>query len=257
MAPAFWDNHSCAIYLFRAMRTFSNISSSPLSLPTLFLDLPPSFSPCSVCQGAAYNNIMQTLYVFDWHTFVRRKLFDVFGASRPRVSDADLDGTFECIKQVGGFGALCWVKTISNAWTTSYRMHEQTLMPCIFGCGQGVPDRCSHYIVCPVLWAAIVDVMGEPVRVSDPSILHRLLISSPHPDHLFCLSLAFLSYHFVKNTPSYSSSFSPDTCEEFLADCTLVQPVSTEPNDAQRKRLREVVAAAWRKLRLCTGDHGN
>ena len=111
---------------------------------------------------------MQTLYVFDWHTFVRRKLFDVFGVSRPRVSDADLDGTFECIKQVGGFHALCWVKTISNAWTTSYRMHEQTLMPCIFGCGQGVPDRCSHYIVCPVLWAAIVDVMGEPVRVSDP-----------------------------------------------------------------------------------------
>ena len=59
VALAFWDNRACALYLFRAIKTFSNFSSSPLSFPNLLLDLPLSFYPCAVSQRAAYNKRMQ------------------------------------------------------------------------------------------------------------------------------------------------------------------------------------------------------
>ena len=114
-----------------------------------YIDLPDLFSPHPVSQSVAYDKVLQTLYTFDWHKFVRRKMSEVFCHSRMRLSDGDIDRTFECIRRVGGFPAMCWIKAISNSWTTYFRMHEHHLLSCLWmwalGARSFVPyHRVSH-----------------------------------------------------------------------------------------------------------------
>ena len=48
---------------------------------------------------------------------------------------------------------MALIRTWSNGWFTSVRMHEPIALPCIFGCDAG--DTLHHYLKCDVLWTLI------------------------------------------------------------------------------------------------------
>ena len=46
------------------------------------------------------------------------------------------------------------LKTWAHAWTTSSRMHERAVHPCLFGCA-GQQDDLHHYLRCSRLWRLV------------------------------------------------------------------------------------------------------
>ena len=114
----------------------------------------------------------------------------------------------------------CVMKTITNAWTTSYRFHEPRLLPCLFGCespsvydhnGRVGPDAApfpmldrscaarddlSHYIQCPILWEIVAQGLADP---SPESVVDRLCLRH-HPRYCaLALTIAFSLYHSLKH----------------------------------------------------------
>ena len=47
--------------------------------------------------------------------------------------------------------AILTMKSWTNAWTTSSRMHEAELLPCLFDCPDAL-DTLDHYLACDRLW---------------------------------------------------------------------------------------------------------
>ena len=97
--------------------------------------------------------------------------------------------------KVKAYVAVTWLKCISGGWTTSTRMHEPVLFPCIFGC-QGCSDELRHYLVCPSLWMIVAEVCGPapPVLIKD-----RLCLCEPSMQKLHSLTVAHFVYHSTKN----------------------------------------------------------
>ena len=98
------------------------------------------------------------------------------------------------------FSRVCWLKTIAGGWTTTYRMHEETKWPCIFGCSSS--DELKHYLVCPILWQLATEQLG-----SEDSIFvgERLCLSHPSVQKLKTLALCHFVYHSCKNDEVCSS----------------------------------------------------
>ena len=134
------------------------------------------------------------IYKNTWIDLIRRrmKVFDPYG-SFPVAANC-----VECIlvslSNCSKFVAMSWVKTISNAWTTTHRMHEQQLWTCVFGC-VGCDDSTSHYLSCPLLLSLVHEICSTPFG---PSVAHRLGLIEPNPRHIHLLSICFSIYHILK-----------------------------------------------------------
>jgi hypothetical protein len=98
------------------------------------------------------------------------------------------------------------LKTWANGWTTSTRMHEAQVLPCLFGC-TAHRDELLHYLQCERLWSAILDEERSCRNYSDDEwcdalfadTCEKLLLRSP--SHLAARRLvtAFLAYHAMKH----------------------------------------------------------
>jgi len=62
------------------------------------------------------------------------------------------------------------LRTWTNAWCTSSRLHEASALPCLFGC-VGFPDNLKHYLRCPILWRFISSCDRLPILGSVPEVL--------------------------------------------------------------------------------------
>ena len=92
------------------------------------------------------------------------------------------------------FNRMCWLKTISNAWHTTSRMHEDVKWPCIFGC-LDCTDTLMHYLICPVLWQIANEIIGHEPSVHIGS---RLCLCLPSETKLKRLAMTHAIYHFCK-----------------------------------------------------------
>ena len=90
--------------------------------------------------------------------------------------------------------AMCAIKTYVNGWTTTHRFHEQARLPCIFGC-RGCNDTLSHYLSCERLWR--VTAKHSRIRIGT-SVLDKLGLKHPQPEHFKNLAVAFNVYHALK-----------------------------------------------------------
>ena len=74
-------------------------------------------------------------------------------------------------------------------------MHEDVLLPCIFGC-RGAQDSLNHYLVCSPLWqiASASLCCEAPLHIGP-----RIGIIDPTPQRLQLLSLCFCIYHYTKS----------------------------------------------------------
>ena len=90
--------------------------------------------------------------------------------------------------------SIAWIKTVTNAWCTSHRVHETNKLNCIFGC-RSSPDRLDHYITCTSLWSLVHEAFGGDFT---PCFFARFSFSRPCDRSLYILAAACDIYHGLK-----------------------------------------------------------
>ena len=93
------------------------------------------------------------------------------------------------------FLRVCWFKAIMGAWTTSARMHDGPLGPCIFGCSDA-QDVIGHYFLCHVLRQLVSEQIGHENAIA---IGQRLCLQNPSRQNLRHLALSHYTYHCCRN----------------------------------------------------------
>ena len=96
--------------------------------------------------------------------------------------------------------AMMVIETWVNSWSTSYRYHEDPLLPCLFGCPAGI-DKQAHYVLCP--WLFFRQSLTRPE--TSPNPLERIAMRNPSVDSLKLLACSFAGYHAIKCTPTLCS----------------------------------------------------
>ena len=111
-------------------------------------------------------------------------------------SSSDLKELSKVLLTVSPGPRLMVIKTLVNSWSTSKRMHESVIHPCLF-CGDGEDDL-AHYLICDVLWT----VISTSANLNSWQILipplERVCIVSPTKGNCILIACAFLVYHAVK-----------------------------------------------------------
>ena len=114
---------------------------------------------------------------------------------------SDLNYLQECLCKYGHkHGTHCAmyvIKTLSNGWLTTYRMHESPKLPCIFGC-HDCKDDLTHYLYCPTLWTLIGNIGPLPVAPLSMSAPSRLCLTNPSFDSFRVCGAACWLYHALK-----------------------------------------------------------
>ena len=78
-------------------------------------------------------------------------------ASSPLL-DRPIRGTFlmelkRSLNSLPNSTSMCLLRTWSNGWFTSSRMHDSKVLPCIFGCD--ADDSLCHYLKCEPFWTVV------------------------------------------------------------------------------------------------------
>ena len=89
--------------------------------------------------------------------------------------------------------AIAWFKTVTNAWTTSYRMHESVKFSCVFGCN--AEDKLEHYLKCHTLWSILDEAFGGNLT---PCPFSRVNFDKPSCKQYILIESAFEIYHALK-----------------------------------------------------------
>ena len=110
------------------------------------------------------------------------------------LSPRDVQDALDCAKLVNHSTSIAWIKTVTNAWCTSHRMHESNKLNSISGCRTS-PDRLDHYITCSLLCSLLHEVFGGDFT---PGFFARLNFSRPCERNLYILAAAFDIYHSLK-----------------------------------------------------------
>ena len=136
----------------------------------------------------------------DWLNLVNRRL-SVLCPDMDPLSDVDFK-SIQCKlcrfgHKHGTHSAMYVIKTLSNGWLTTKRMHENPVLPCIFGCVD-CSDDLAHYLCCPTLWAIVGEIGSLPFDPSVLSIASRLCLSNPTFDHFRVCGVACWLYHGFK-----------------------------------------------------------
>jgi len=110
------------------------------------------------------------------------------------LSRSDVQSACDIAKTARPADAMAWFKTVTNAWCTSSRMHEPTILKCIFGCRDEC-DKLSHYLECHVLWSILAEVFPGDIANSPYS---RVNYVKPSLRKLCLISCVFEIYHAMK-----------------------------------------------------------
>jgi len=97
----------------------------------------------------------------------------------------------------GTHNAMYVIKTFTNGWLTTCRMHENPVLPCIFGCND-CKDDLTHYLCCPTLWTLVGDIGPLPFDPAMMSVSHRLCLTNPSFDSFRVCGAACWLYHGLK-----------------------------------------------------------
>ena len=99
-------------------------------------------------QAVAVRSINHLSFDSEARSFLLSRRASPLGLSpRYTSSRTDVEKAFNCAKLSAYHDALAWLKTITNGWCTSTRMHEPVHLKCIFGC-RDAKDCISHYLKC-------------------------------------------------------------------------------------------------------------
>ena len=92
---------------------------------------------------------------------------------------------------------VLYIKSWSNSWYTSSRLHESPILPCIFGC-EGKVDDLAHYIVCSPFWTSLSSVVRAPECQAQECPTSRMNLVNPSVSKAKVMAVAFHCYHGLK-----------------------------------------------------------
>ena len=164
-------------------------------LPSLF---PDPLEP--VEQRLAYEQFLASISQETWNLFLRRHLAISFGILPDEAGALNFDAVFVLLRRLPSHVVMTWVKTISNGWCTSRRMHEQVELKCLFGC-QHEADSVLHYLKCKVLRSIAYDALGCDAP-SSVSILSALGVLPVCLSQIYIVYVLFTVYHEHKSNIS-------------------------------------------------------
>ena len=148
-------------------------------------------------QQSAFYQFLLSLTPPNWLDTLERKLgtFDSLDGVDCRLSQECLASISQSLKKLGPRVAMAVVKSWANAWTTSLRMHEPILLPCIFGC-PGCQVELGHYLCCDPLWTAVISCSFKETELLQCSPWSRLGLDGSSA-WLQMVAIEFSCYHAV------------------------------------------------------------
>ena len=183
----------------------SNLQDASLGFPrnlkvresgTLVLD---KLQTGSCRHGSIQKDIFQILsngiHVDDTATLITRRLRQAFCIDDSDVIRVDLPNFQSLLCSLPTSVCTVVLKTVVNAWTTSHRLHETSLHPCLFGCRDGT-DELKHYLKCGRLWRAVL--WSRRCKYVSAPVLERLCLFNPSHTSAIDLVVAFRVYHDMK-----------------------------------------------------------
>ena len=223
-SPKFWDEPPIVKMFYVTLVQAANLSIHP-SVPPLVPNSTNAFSLPSlppeaplpggieISQTVAYKAIRSAFLgspVTSWRELFVRRLIGVFQVEVGEASSIDVEAIFSILRKLPAHISVTWVKTISNAWCTSSRFHEERPLGCIFGC-ECARDETRHYLCCPVLGAIVCDALD--VSESDHlrarrSVLIAMGLQPISRLGVFFTYMSYTLYHTRKNTLLDSTLFS-------------------------------------------------
>jgi len=144
-----------------------------------------------------------------WNPLVSKRLGD-YGIESALINDS-----FEFfklkLKRIQPHLRMTFVKTLTNGWHTSSRMHEAVCLPCIFGCNslpnnlicsfdnnscKPIRDETAHYLNCPIL----IGIISQAASLEHLPDLHELIFGKDRNDLTGALtcSTSYHVYHSLK-----------------------------------------------------------
>ena len=90
------------------------------------------------------------------------------------------------------------LRTWSNGWLTTNRMHDVSKLPCIFGC-DGECDTLHHYLRCEPLWTLVYTcAKSNSIQILQQSAEDRFCIQNLSSANFIRLYCAFSLYHHLR-----------------------------------------------------------
>ena len=138
------------------------------------------------------------------------------------------------LRRAGSRISVAVIKSWWNGWTTSHRLHEQVIHPCIFGCktaqnsshsfdSMRARDSWHHYAVCPNLRSLLSRALPECPLATPFDFL-----ALSHHASLLPLAVSFDLYHSIKNDISSLHSVLRMLREREEASAAATPPESAE-----------------------------
>ena len=117
------------------------------------------------------------------------------------MSEAGLQKLISVLMSVREGPRLMAIKTLTNSWTTSRRLHEGAdnaiIHPC-FLCGETRMDDLSHYLECSLFWNVLITSANLGAEFLDLDPLSRAGLNNPSKVGFNLIACAFLVYHAIK-----------------------------------------------------------
>ncbi len=96
---------------------------------------------------------------------------------------------------------LMVIKSFTNSWCTSRRIHEggsnPIIHPCFF-CGEAGKDELAHYLECDSLWNTMISAANLGAEFLDPEPLSRAGLVDPSRARFNLIACAFWLLHAIK-----------------------------------------------------------
>jgi hypothetical protein len=189
-----WDTMPCALHLECAYRGTGHFQAfSFASLEAKKAQKEPENK--KGVQAIAFKCINQISFDSEARFLLLSRRTSPLGLScRYTLTRTDVEKAFDCAHRSAYHDALAWLKTVTNAWCTSTRMHEPVHLKCIFGC-KDAKDCISHYLECLILWSIINEAFQGFVH---PLPTGKLNYLEPSSNSVIVISAAFEVYHALK-----------------------------------------------------------
>ena len=201
LCTCWWDTKpfvyhlACSSYGLDEFSQYHEVSQSIRELSVqMNRSVRENTKPNKSIQAAAQSAIISSKGGYSFHPLLLRRCSPSGIESIAVISSLDVERAFSVVSTVSHVVAMAWVKTVTNAWCTSTRMHEAARLPCIFGCKDSI-GRLDHYIDCTVLWSIIHEAFEGNFT---PCIVARLCYSAPSHIKFIHIACAFEVYHALK-----------------------------------------------------------
>jgi len=194
LSPAFWDSPPIACNLREAQLGFPRDSRWHAGATSAIQTFQASTSDKVQLQRVLYCKLIEHNFVYNLPDTVKRRLETLFQPYTLDFQNAvDLEGAFGILKGCRVSDAMKVLKCWINGWATSYRYHEDKLLPCLLGC-DCCKDELSHYLQCPHLFALWKFLAGSTSEVP----LVRWGLIQPNKLTMQYISCIFSGYHAVR-----------------------------------------------------------